>query len=150
MALSVEQKVALLKSYDFHVVQRDSQVKPGHPGAWMVKDHQDNGPDQWGVAGDDLEQILDETIESHGLVHYLVGGWEHIFNENAPASECQIVLDKVSQTVAHAQIKVGHTWKHASRDDLADLLESMNDNEVWSNADMQEGFEQTNELPDWV
>lgn len=150
MALSIEQKIALLKSYDFHVMPRDSQVKAGHPGAWMVKDNQDNGQEGWALVSDNLEQILDETIESNGLVHYLVGDWEHIFHENAPASQCQIVLDKVSQTVAHAQIKVGNTWKQANRNDLADLLESMNDNEVWSNADMQEGLEQTNELPDWV
>lgn len=150
MALSVEQKTALLKSYGFNLIARDHQVSPGHPGNWMIKDSLDDGQDQWTLVGDDTERLLDETIETHGLTAYMVGDWEHIFHENAPASECQVVLDTVSQTVIHAQVKVGHSWKKAGKADLADLSESMNDNEIWSCSDMQEGLEKTNDLPNWV
>lgn len=150
MALSVKQKIALLKSYDFEVVARDPLVNKGLPGAWMIKDGLSNGSEPWALVGDDTEQILDEAIEFHGLTAYMVGTWEHIFHEKSPASSCRIVLDKVAQAVSHAQVQVGNSWKNASEADRADLLESMNDDDVWSCSDLQEGLDQTNELPEWV
>lgn len=150
MALSVEQKTELLKSFDFHLVPRDPQIKAGHHGAWMIKDCLDDSPDQWSVTGDDVEILVDEAIDAHELTRYLVGDWEHIFHESSPASMCRIVLDNVSRTVSHAQVMVRHSWNTLSADDRADLLESMNDNDVWSCKDMQAGLEKTNELPDWA
>lgn len=149
MALSVEQKIALLKAHGFHLVARDPLVKTGHPGAWMIKDLLDNSPDQWAVTGDDVQVLFDSAIDAHELTHYMLGEWDHFFHEGLPATHCRFVLDRVSKTVCYAQAKVEHTWKTLGCDDRADLLESVNDNEVWSSRDMQDGFEKTNDLPDW-
>lgn len=150
MALSVEQKTALLKSHNFHLVTRDPMVKAGHAGEWMIKGVLDNSPDQWAVTGDDIQVLLDDAIDAHELTHYMVGHWEHIFHDNAPASQCRIVLDRVAQAVIYAQVKLENSWRSLGKDDRADLLESMNDNDVWSSIDMQEGLDKTNELPSWA
>lgn len=150
MAMCVEQKIVLVRSFGFVLLARDYSVKADFAGTWMVKDLHDSGADQWAVVGDDPEDLLDSAIDAHELTRYLVGEWEHIFNEEDPASQCRMVLDKVDQTVVHAQVLVDHEWKPVSREGLKDLLESLNDNDIWSDPDMQDELESTNEMPDWV
>lgn len=125
-------------------------ISKGLPGAWMIKDGLRSDPEPWALVGDDTEQLLDEVIEFYGFTAYMVGTWEHSFHEKSQVSSCRIVLDKVAQTVSYAQVQVGNSWKNASEADRADLLESMNGNDVWSCSDLQEGLDQTNELPEWV
>lgn len=38
----------------------------GHAGTWMVLEA-DGGPDGFALVGDDLSEMLRETIELHGL-----------------------------------------------------------------------------------
>ena len=150
MALSVEQKKNLVKSYGFELLARDEAVKPGFPGVLMVKDPHCVGEDAWAVVGDSGEDLLDEAITSHDMSYYMFGEWEHIFNKDSGASDCRILLDTVEQTVVHALFEKDGAWLPVSRDGLADLKESMNDNDVWSDRDMQEGLERSNEKPDWA
>lgn len=150
MALSVEQKQKLVKSYGFELLARDHGINVGFPGSLMLKDPNSNDPDEWCIVGDSQEELLDEAIDFHDMSYYMHGDWEHIFDGKAGQRVCRIVLDTVEQSIITADVQVDWKWRKLGTDDLADLLESLNDNDIWSDRDMQEGMERSNELPDWV
>lgn len=149
MALSTEQKIQLARSYGFRLQPRDAAVKPGVLGSLMLADFTPSGS-AWAAVGDNQDALLDLAIEEHAMTLYMHGEWEHIFVEGKPARECRLLLDTVEQIVVCAQVREGDQWKTLNHEGRADLLDSMNDNDVWSNTDLSDEFEKTNERPHWA
>lgn len=149
MALSTEQKIQLARSYGFHVQPRDAAIHRGTQGSLMLADLNPSAG-SWAAVGDHQEALLDLAIEEHAMTLYMHGEWEHIFFEGNPASECRLLLNTVEQIVVCAQVRDGDEWKTLNHESRADLLDSINDNDVWSNTDLSDEFERTNERPHWA
>jgi hypothetical protein len=150
MGLSLEQKTQLIQSYGYQLLERDPGLMAGVVGALMVKDPNDASVGSWVAVGDSQEQLLNTAIECHEMTRYMHGEWEHIFKEGEPARTCRLWLDTVDQSVLCAQVLDNDAWKPASRDAISDLLESLNDNDVWSDKQLWDDFEKSNERPLWA
>lgn len=66
-----EQKIELLRAYDFVVGDRDPKLNTAHAGAFMVAEQytprltmtKDAGNGPWCIVGDDLIALVDEAYE---------------------------------------------------------------------------------------
>jgi hypothetical protein len=150
MAISVEQKEKLVRSHGYVLLPRDPLIKPEHQGSWMIRDLNESDPDSWQIVGDAKAELLDDAIEFHGMTYYMHGEWEHIFKDDPHSKACRALLDTVDQVVVKAEVQLSGKWKRVSKEGLEDLLESMNNNDVWSDPDINEEMERSNEVPEWA
>lgn len=149
VALSIEQKIELVKSYGFHLQSRNLAIMTGTKGSLMLA----NLPASlgaWAVVGDDQASLLDLAIKEHAMTRYMHGEWQHIFKEGDAPAVCRLLLDTVDQVVLRADVLDGDDWTPLNKEWREDLLESLNHNDVWSNADFSDEFEKTNERPHWA
>lgn len=66
-AARLSARQVLVESFGFKVATRSPEVRPGHAGEWMVIDLQGDAQDGFALVGDDLGELLLETIVQHGL-----------------------------------------------------------------------------------
>jgi hypothetical protein len=150
MTLSIAQKTQLIQSYGFQLLEREPDLKVDLVGGFMIKDPNDTSVGSWVVMGDNQEALLNTAIECHEMTHYMHGEWEHIFVEGKSARTCRLLLDTVDQRVLCAQVQNGEAWEPVSRDGVEDILESLNHNDVWSDKELWDDFEKSNERPLWA
>lgn len=56
----------IVERHGFIVDKRSPEVKPEHPGKWMVVDAM-GGEDCFAIVGDDLTSLLQEAVELNGI-----------------------------------------------------------------------------------
>ncbi len=93
------------------------------------------------------QDVIDEAVPNAESV--LVGNWEHIFSEDGMerARMCSIVIDNVGRVVA-ATIGRDGKQRDASETELADIQESIEDNDVFSDPEVHDFEEDV--LPTWA